>query len=156
MYLSCVIIVGVVIFYSYGMYGTILYVLVIVFFFFSSRRRHTRCALVTGVQTCALPILFITKGRFLKHPFESIVSANLERQVDIGGDFQLYFAPINVKLVAEDMVISNPEWATQDQFFTADRIEARIATFSLLTSNNRINWLHLIKDRKSTRLNSSH
>src|SRR3546814_14665785 len=29
-------------------------------FFFSSRRRHTRCALVTGVQTCALPI---TEGR---------------------------------------------------------------------------------------------
>src|SRR3546814_9016502 len=26
-------------------------------FLFSSRRRHTRCALVTGVQTCALPIL---------------------------------------------------------------------------------------------------
>src|SRR3546814_4090412 len=26
------------------------------FFFLSSRRRHTRCALVTGVQTCALPI----------------------------------------------------------------------------------------------------
>src|SRR3546814_2175172 len=26
------------------------------FFFFSSRSRHTRCALVTGVQTCALPI----------------------------------------------------------------------------------------------------
>src|SRR3546814_5851347 len=26
--------------------------------FFSSRRRHTRCALVTGVQTCALPISF--------------------------------------------------------------------------------------------------
>src|SRR3546814_1966169 len=31
------------------------------FFFFSSRRRHTRCALVTGVQTCALPI-------FLRRP----------------------------------------------------------------------------------------
>src|SRR3546814_9394644 len=28
----------------------------LLFFFFSSRRRHTRCALVTGVQTCALPI----------------------------------------------------------------------------------------------------
>src|SRR3546814_3367696 len=28
-------------------------------FFFSSRRRHTRCALVTGVQTCALPIFTI-------------------------------------------------------------------------------------------------
>src|SRR3546814_9791715 len=29
------------------------------FFFFSSRRRHTRCALVTGVQTCALPIFVL-------------------------------------------------------------------------------------------------
>src|SRR3546814_19719504 len=28
-----------------------------VVFFFSSKRRHTRCALVTGVQTCALPTL---------------------------------------------------------------------------------------------------
>src|SRR3546814_8434523 len=28
-------------------------------FVFASRRRHTRCALVTGVQTCALPILFM-------------------------------------------------------------------------------------------------
>src|SRR3546814_7679572 len=34
-------------------------------FFFSSRRRHTRCALVTGVQTCALPIWskYRTPGR---------------------------------------------------------------------------------------------
>src|SRR3546814_15774133 len=31
-------------------------------FFFSSRRRHTRCALVTGVQTCALPIWFLFLG----------------------------------------------------------------------------------------------
>src|SRR3546814_7252967 len=31
-------------------------------FFFSSRRRHTRCALVTGVQTCALPISFNNAG----------------------------------------------------------------------------------------------
>src|SRR3546814_8831535 len=34
-------------------------------FFFSSRRRHTRCALVTGVQTCALPISM--KTWFLDH-----------------------------------------------------------------------------------------
>src|SRR3546814_2435113 len=33
------------------------------FFFFSSRRRHTRCALVTGVQTCALPISSVS-GRY--------------------------------------------------------------------------------------------
>src|SRR3546814_10891074 len=45
-------------------------------FFFSSSRRHTRCALVTGVQTCALPISFwserewvvlaISKGQALR------------------------------------------------------------------------------------------
>src|SRR3546814_12332834 len=34
----------------------LIYYFVFMFFFFSSRRRHTRCALVTGVQTCALPI----------------------------------------------------------------------------------------------------
>src|SRR3546814_9095378 len=32
-------------------------------FFFSSRRRHTRCALVTGVQTCALPIYLVAGDR---------------------------------------------------------------------------------------------
>src|SRR3546814_1128975 len=30
-------------------------------FVFSSRRRHTRCALVTGVQTCARPIYYLLK-----------------------------------------------------------------------------------------------
>src|SRR3546814_15051016 len=36
------------------------------YFFFSSRRRHTRCALVTGVQTCALPILDGTPLRLIQ------------------------------------------------------------------------------------------
>src|SRR3546814_8993579 len=34
-------------------------------FFFSSRRRQTRCALVTGVQTCALPICGLQRGHEL-------------------------------------------------------------------------------------------
>src|SRR3546814_3092934 len=34
-------------------------------FFFSSRRRHTRCALVTGVQTCALPIYPVEHLKFI-------------------------------------------------------------------------------------------
>src|SRR3546814_5175963 len=38
-------------------------------FFFSSRRRHTRCALVTGVQTCALPIYTGTMDD--KHPADT-------------------------------------------------------------------------------------
>src|SRR3546814_1042300 len=41
------------------------------FFFFSSRRRHTRCALVTGVQTCALPI----SGSRLPTPPGTIVAS---------------------------------------------------------------------------------
>src|SRR3546814_1538331 len=36
------------------------------FLFFSSRRRHTRCALVTGVQTCALPISGPTDVRIVE------------------------------------------------------------------------------------------
>src|SRR3546814_10558140 len=38
------------------------YSMIIDVFFFSSRRRHTRCALVTGVQTCALPISSAPEG----------------------------------------------------------------------------------------------
>src|SRR3546814_6980273 len=38
------------------------------FFFFSSRRRHTRCALVTGVQTCALPI-YAAHSQMLELPY---------------------------------------------------------------------------------------
>src|SRR3546814_4222319 len=38
------------------MFGFVIILCCVIYFFFSSRRRHTRCALVTGVQTCALPI----------------------------------------------------------------------------------------------------
>src|SRR3546814_6505970 len=46
-------------------------------FFFSSRRRHTRCALVTGVQTCALPISLRPPK-----PDEIITSAESRRAVE--------------------------------------------------------------------------
>src|SRR3546814_3929213 len=55
----------------YALFSCILLVVVCLFclsifmcFFFSSRRRHTICALVTGVQTCALPIS--SSFRYLK------------------------------------------------------------------------------------------
>src|SRR3546814_1536357 len=50
--------------------ATVIYLyLLLGVFFFSSRRRHTRCALVTGVQTCALPISVAppTHNYFLGH-----------------------------------------------------------------------------------------
>src|SRR3546814_7401408 len=50
-----------------------------ILFFFASRRRHTRCALVTGVQTCALPIsLFIQKPADLGFSDESYSLPPLE------------------------------------------------------------------------------
>src|SRR3546814_10898863 len=47
------------------------------FFFFSSRRRHTRCALVTGVQTCALPISSQScdLGKDVPHPVRALFAA---------------------------------------------------------------------------------
>src|SRR3546814_8773992 len=42
---------------AFGCCGWNIVLYIMFLFFFSSRRRHTRCALVTGVQTCALPIL---------------------------------------------------------------------------------------------------
>src|SRR3546814_4088831 len=54
-----------------------------VFFFFSSRRRHTRCALVTGVQTCALPICFGLSICFMaKGELEDKLCCNNVRYID--------------------------------------------------------------------------
>src|SRR3546814_10005165 len=52
-------------------------------FFFSSRRRHTRCALVTGVQTCALPICL--KGRPVILLGEGAAAAAKARLLDRAG-----------------------------------------------------------------------
>src|SRR3546814_3791088 len=62
-----------------------LYSLHVTFFFLSSRRRHTRCALVTGVQTCALPICYYnfaqpTAGDFLKDVGAMGLGKALERR----------------------------------------------------------------------------
>src|SRR3546814_2506947 len=53
------------------------------FFFFSSRRRHTRCALVTGVQTCALPIS-IKRFEQALGIFQAMAAVN-DRDLDQGG-----------------------------------------------------------------------
>src|SRR3546814_5314045 len=53
------------------------------FFFFSSRRRHTRCALVTGVQTCALPIFWRKGTRVRKsmlNPIAHLRSTSLPKR----------------------------------------------------------------------------
>src|SRR3546814_5517954 len=50
-------------------------VIKVVLFFFSSRRRHTSCALVTGVQTCALPISAFTTSIEAREGVDTGISA---------------------------------------------------------------------------------
>src|SRR3546814_9415055 len=66
-------------------------------FFFSSRRRHTRCALVTGVQTCALPILAYRikknrKGHYVMLRVDAPAAAmhELERNLRLSDDVIRY------------------------------------------------------------------
>lgn len=100
-------------------------------------------ATLIGLLALAWAVLFVTKGRFLKRPFERIVAGQTNRAVQVAGDFQLYFAPFNVKLVAEGLTIANPAWAGSGNFFSAKRIDTRISTWSLITGNRRVNWLGL-------------
>src|SRR3546814_7613809 len=70
------------------------------YFFFSSRRRHTRCALVTGVQTCALPILILYPDRqpreipaeqpfFRRHDRKAVRSELVDQHLIISADCRL-------------------------------------------------------------------
>jgi len=99
---------------------------------------------ILGTIFLAWLILYITKGRFLKHPFERTVAAMTHRQVKVPGDFQLYFDPINIHFVAEGMTISNPTWASKPNLFEAKRIDTRISTFPLIFGNRRVKWLDML------------
>jgi len=100
---------------------------------------------ILGLILLAWLILFVTKGRFLKGPFERTVSAATQREVKVAGDFQLYLNPFNVKFLAEGMTISNPEWATRPNFFESKLIDTQIATWTLIFGDKRrINWLQML------------
>src|SRR3546814_5163425 len=59
-------------------------------FFFSSRRRHTRCALVTGVQTCALPIY---NGTVAKVGSARLTANDLQSRTELVFDRQRQQSP---------------------------------------------------------------
>src|SRR3546814_1113177 len=72
--------------------------LVVVFciFFFSSRRRHTSCALVTGVQTCALPIFRMDRG-YRQRMSDPATSALFAHRAEISvGDRKTVFADLQM------------------------------------------------------------
>src|SRR3546814_2967532 len=89
-------------------------------FFFSSRRRHTRCALVTGVQTCALPIW--TYRTFL-YEVDKVAAGLLERGIR-RGDFvcvdmtnrpEFLFAWFAIQSLGAVMVATNTRSSDDEQ-----------------------------------------
>src|SRR3546814_7941161 len=127
-----------------------------IFFFFSSRRRHTRCALVTGVQTCALPIYRETDALAAQ---PGILDPAIGHVVDaIGGDV--------VDDDAADLEIVPRRQHLVQVAGEEARLKAELAVVALgerLTpigearpDGERAERLLAIGERKSTRLNSSH
>jgi uncharacterized protein involved in outer membrane biogenesis len=88
-------------------------------------------------------VLYVTKGRFLKHPFESIAGKMAGREVKVRGDFQLYFAPLKIKFYAERLSVANPGWATRPNLYQAQKVDMRIAPLSLLFGKRHLYWLDL-------------
>jgi hypothetical protein len=99
---------------------------------------------VLGLLFAVWLVLFLTKGRFLKGTFESVAGRMTSREVKVAGDFQLYFAPLDVKFLAEGLSISNPAWATRPRLFDAARIDTRIAPLSMLWGKKRLRFLDLV------------
>lgn len=102
-------------------------------------------ATIVGLILLAWLVLFVTKGRFLKHTFERYASSYSGRTVRVAGDFNLYFDPIATKFLAEGLTVSNPAWASKPNLFQSKLIDTRIATMSLIFgAKKRVKWINLI------------
>src|SRR3546814_5373821 len=104
-------------------------------FFFSSRRRHTRCALVTGVQTCALPIFpFLNNFSFWMTTAGAVLCMISLFVGEFAQTGWLAYPPLSGLAYSPNVGVDYYIWSLQ------------IAGVGTTLSG----------DRKSTRLNSSH
>ena len=113
-------------------------------------------ATIIGLIVLAWGVLYVTKGRFLKHPFENIVGGLTHRNVSVAGDFQLYFDPFDLKFYAEGFRIANPDWASKPDLFHASRIDTRIAPLSLIFGRRHMRWLTLENGAIDLEYNAAH
>ncbi|WP_174274877.1 AsmA family protein [Sphingomonas bacterium] len=114
------------------------------------RPLHTALASIAAVLATLIGllflvwlVLFVTRGRFLKHTFERYASSYSERDVKVAGDFNLYFDPIAIKFLAEGLTVSNPAWATRPNLFQSKLIDTRIETIPLIFGKQHIDWITL-------------
>src|SRR3546814_7333725 len=109
-----------------------------VFLFFSSRRRHTICALVTGVQTCALPILLMMKTA------DTTVDGT-----DNGALASLRQIPSGIWALGFVSLLMDT---------SSEMIHALLPVYLVSVMGTSMLTVGVIEglDRKSTRLNSSH
>src|SRR3546814_4295620 len=114
------------------------------FFFFSSRRRHTRCALVTGVQTCALPISAL--------PYDLPTSADTVLTTGDGEQAVGYFQNSEID---EDILLppARPQDDDPERTWSRDYFAVAVGVLNTPKYNGSDDRRTL--DRKSTRLNSS-
>src|SRR3546814_1891697 len=115
-------------------------------FFFSSRRRHTRCALVTGVQTCALPIL--CEMIFLRYVFRAATIWQTEAVV-FSATAAIFLGAPYVLLTKGHVGVDVIKLMAKPR--TQLKLDYIGSTMGLLFC-----LIMVVGDRKSTRLNSSH
>src|SRR3546814_8266118 len=103
-----------------------------VVFFVSSRCRHTRCALVTGVQTCALPILGVD---FQVTP-TTLVYANVSRGYKAGS-----FPAINVIASAQLAGVTQESVLVYEAGFKAGLFDRRVQLNAAAFYKSEDSWL---------------
>src|SRR3546814_3488932 len=122
-----------------------------VYFVFSSRRRHTRCALVTGVQTCALPIFeedLALGRRYQKAKFDAGF-AGINWPKELGGQGLGHLEKIAFE--GEEMKHGFPN------VYFGISLGMPVPVLMQFGSDRDFVKERVLKaDRKSTRLNSSH
>src|SRR3546814_9101325 len=136
-------------------------------FFLSSRRRHTRCALVTGVQTCALPISAVRttlNARELPDSLARLRSA-IERAIPVGngpgGNHRKMPDSIESALADSGLWQRLERIKARHPQIRIDKVDKQLGTLgggnhfiAVCLAESEAVWVMF--DRKSTRLNSSH